>query len=139
MTFVKWDTLNEEDKAAYEQLNVIIKDKTVRVEAVNVGRLKPSEVLRKVNEGLNGGKNITQNLHVVLYKLFSVRPANGADDPFETYADFCLYDEPHKDYVYQEAWVNFLIHFMQTTELTPAKLREMLKNNEGLLINEHSM
>jgi len=138
VTFVKWDTLNEEDKAAYEQLNVIIKDKAVKIEAVNVGRLKPSEVVRKVNEGLNG-KSITQNLHVVLYKLFSVRPVNGAEDPFETYADFCLYDEPHNDYVYQEAWVNFIIHFMQTTDLEPSELRHKLKNSENLSISEHSM
>ena len=112
--FVRWDSLSDEDKEAYEKLNVIIKDKTVKIEAANVGRLKPSEVVKRVNEGLNG-KSITQNLHTTLYKLFEIRPANGSDEPFNTQAEFCLYDEPHNDYVYQDAWVTFLIHFMQTT------------------------
>ena len=126
--FVKWDSLSEEDRAAYEQLNVIIKDKTVRIEAANVGRLKPSEVVKKVNEGLNG-KSITQNLHTTLYKLFGIRPANGSEEPFDTQAEFCLYDETHNDYVYQDAWVIFLIHFIQTTELDASVLR--LKERDG--------
>lgn len=133
--FVKWDALSDEDRAAYEKLNVIIKDKTVKVEAANVGRLKPSEVVRKVNEGLNG-KSITQNLHTTLYKVFEIRPANGADDPFETEAEFCLYDEPHSDYVYQEAWVSFLIHFMQTTELSAPDLRKKERDGEKLLVEK---
>lgn len=136
--FVRWDALNDEDKAAYDQLTVIIKDKTVKIEAVNVGRLRPSEVIKKVNESLNG-KQITQNLHVVLYKLFGIRPPNGAEDPFDTQAELCLYDEPHNDYVYQDAWVDFLIHFMQTTEMTPDELRAKQRNGESLNISEYRM
>lgn len=135
VTFVKLDALSDEDKAAYEQLNVIIKDKTVRVEAANVRRLKPTEVIRQVNETLEG-MTITQPLHAVLYKLFNIRPANGADDPFETQADFCLYDEPHKDYVYQQAWVNFIIHFMRTSNLKPSQLRLKLNKGETLSIDD---
>ena len=66
-------------------------------------------------------------------------PVNGADDPNESFADFCIYDETHEDYVYDEAWVNFLIHFMQTTDLKPSDLRNKLKNGEKLLISDHSM
>lgn len=136
--FVRWDALSEEDKAAYEKLNVIIKDKTVKIEAANVGRLKPSEVVKKVNEGLNG-KSITQNLHTALYKLFGIRPANGSEDPFDTQAEFCLYDEPHNDYVYQDAWVSFLVHFMQTTELDAAELRKKERDGEKLDVDQHRM
>ncbi|MFK8068152.1 MAG: DUF3644 domain-containing protein [Gammaproteobacteria bacterium] len=134
--FVKWDTLSSEDKAAYEKLNVLIKDKTVKIEAVNVGRLKPSEVVKKVNEGLNG-KSLTQNLHATLYKLFEIRPANGSDDPFDTQAEFCLYDEPHNDYVYQDAWVSFLINFMQITELEASDLRQQERDGEKLNIDQY--
>ncbi len=91
-----------------------------------------------MNESLNG-KQITQNLHVVLYKLFGIRPPNGAEDPFDTQAELCLYDEPHNDYVYQDAWVDFLIHFMQTTEMTPAELRAKQRNGESLNISEYRM
>lgn len=136
--FVRWDQLSEEDKAAYDQLTVIIKDKTVKIEAANVGKLKPTEVVRRVNAGLNG-KLITSNLHVTLYKIFSARPPNGADDPFDTIAEFCLYDEVHNDYVYQDEWVNFLINFMQSTQLTPADIRRKERNGEKLSVDEHRM
>jgi hypothetical protein len=136
--FVRWDALSHEDKTAYEKLIVITKDKTVKIEAANVGRLKPAEVIKKVNEALNG-KTITQSLHVILYKLFAIRPANGADDPFETNTEFCLYDEAHNDYVYQEAWVSFVVHFMQTTDLEPKDLREKQRDGEVLRIDDYRM
>jgi len=134
--FVRWDELNDDDKAAYEQVAVIIKDKTVKIEGANVKRLKPSEVVNKVNEALVDD-TITQNLHVALYKIFSIRPQNGSDEPFDTNSEFCLYDETHSDYVYQDAWVDFVIHFMQTTQLTKAEMRTLAKNNEKLNVEEN--
>lgn len=134
--FVRWDELNEEDKSAYEQVAVIIKDKTVKIEGANVKRLKPMAVIGKVNEQLNGIA-ITSNLHVTLYKLFSIRPPNNAEDPFDTNTEFCLYDETHNDYVYQDAWVDFLINFMQTTLLTNAELRAKVAAGERLDIDEN--
>lgn len=134
--FVKWDELNDEDKAAYDQVAVIVKDKKVKIEAANVKRLKPGEVVQKVNANL-ANKPLTPNLHVVLYKLFKIRPPNGADDPFETLAEFCLYDETHNDYVYQDAWVDFLVHFFQTAELTPTALRKKARDGETLKIEDY--
>src|SRR5688500_10911015 len=125
--FVRWDELSDEDKAAYQQVAVIIKDKKVRIEAANVKRLKPGEVVLRVNSQL-AAKPLTPNLHVVLYKLFKIRPPNKADDPFDTLAEFCLYDETHNDYVYQDAWVDFLVHFLQTTDLTPSILRKKARD-----------
>ncbi|MDW7748706.1 DUF3644 domain-containing protein [Halomonas sp.] len=135
--FVRWDTLSAEDKEAYEQLTVIIKDKTVRVEAANVGRIKPKEVVRRVNERLQG-KSITQPLHTALYKIFDVRPTKGAEDPFETNTQYCIYDEPHNDYVYQDAWVEFLVHFMQTSGLEPKDLREKARTGQTLKIHDYA-
>ncbi len=134
--FVRWDELDEGDKAAYEQVAVLIKDKTVKVEGANIRRFKPGEVKDKVNTMLTGQK-LTQNLHVILYKVFSIRPPNGADDPFSTNAEFCLYDETHNDYVYQDAWVNFIVHFMQAGHFTPKQLRAMVKNDEKLNLAEY--
>lgn len=134
--FVKWDELSDDDKAAYDQISVIIKDKRVTVEGSNVKRIKPTEVVNRVNDTL-GDESLTLNLHVVLYKLFRVRPPNGADDPFDTNSEFCLYDEPHNDYVYQEAWVEYLVHFFQATELTPADLRKMGKQGERLDVEKY--
>jgi hypothetical protein len=134
--FVKWDELKEEDRAAYDQVAVIIKDKKVKIEAANVKRLKPGEVVQRVNANL-ADSPLTPNLHVVLYKLFKIRPPNGADDPFETVAEFCLYDETHNDYVYQDKWVEFVVHFFQTSELTPTVLRKKERDGETLKIEDY--
>lgn len=136
--FVKWDELNDQDRESYERVSVIIRDKKVRVEAANLGRLKPSVVVKKANEAL-GKKAITLNLHVVLYQLFKIRPVNGADDKFETNTEYCLYDETHSDYVYQEKWVEFLVHFMQNSGFEPVELRQKIKNGESLDIDQYKI
>jgi hypothetical protein len=134
--FVRWDELRQEDRVAYEQIAVIIKDKKIPVNAANVKRLKTGEVIKRINE-LLVGRTITQNGHAVLYKLFSIRPPNGSDDPFETNTEFCIYDETHNDYVYEDAWVNFLVHFLQATSLSMDHLRRMQKEGKTLSVAKH--
>ena len=127
--FVRWDALSEEDKAAYEKITVIVKDKKVKVEGANVRRLKPSEVVAQVNDKFKTFA-LTTNLHAVLYKLFRIRPENGAEEPFETNTKYCLYDEPHGDYVYQPEWVDFLVNYFQSSGLGPQEIRELLKDGK---------
>jgi hypothetical protein len=134
--FVRWDELNEKDREAYQQIAVIIKDKRVIVDAVNVKGLKPSDVWARVNKNLES-KIVTQNLHVTLYKLFNIRPSHGAVDPFDTNTEFCLYDETHNDYIYRDAWVDFLTHFFQTSGLSPSSLRDMQKNGSILKVDDY--
>lgn len=134
--FVKWNELSSEDQAAYHKIAVIVKDKRVAIQAANVRRLKPGEVVNKVNTLLNR-KVITLNLHVTIYKLFNIRPSFGAEDPFETNAEFCLYDETHKDYVYQDAWVDFLVHFFQLGYFTSKQLRPKQKKGEILNVDDY--
>lgn len=136
--FVKWDEFNDDDKEAYERVSVIIRDKKVKVEAANVGRLKPSAVVKKVNEKL-GRKAITLNLHVTLYQLFNIRPPNGADDKFDTNTEYCLYDETHNDYVYQENWVIFIVTFLEDCDFEPSDLRRKLKDKEYLNIEQYQV
>lgn len=134
--FIKWDEYSEKDRAACEQITVIVKDKKIKVNAANVKRLRAGEVVTSVN-GYQSRIPLTQNLHVALYKLFSVRPRCGSDDPFDTNTEFCLYDETHNDYVYEDAWVQFLAHFLQTTNLTPDQLRAMEREGRLLKVEEH--
>jgi hypothetical protein len=136
--FVKWDSLSADNKAAYEKISVFIKDKKVTVQGVNVKRFKPSEVVSKVNANIND-VSITSNLHVTLYKIFDVRPPNGADDPFDTKSVYCLYDETHGDYVYEQAWVDFLIHFMQRKAFTAAELRAKEKAGDKMDIKTYKI
>lgn len=133
--FVRWDALSDEDKAAYEQITVIVKDKKVKVEGANVSRLKPQEVVDGVNQQF-AGFAVTTNLHAVLYKLFRIRPPNGSDEPFETNTKYCLYDEPHNDYVYQPEWVDFIVNFLQVSGLQPSELRQRLKNEQFIECSE---
>lgn len=133
--FVRWDELSDDDKESCEKILSIIKEKKVFVEGTNIKRLKAGEVCKRVVEVLKT-VSFTQNLHVLLYKMFSIRPANGAEDPFETNTEFCLYDETHGDYVYEEAWVEFLIHFFQTNAYTAESLRLREKQNKKLNVED---
>jgi hypothetical protein len=134
--FVRWDLLSEEDRQAYDQIATIIKDKTVRVEAANVGRLKPSKVVEQVNNSLVE-RQISMNIHTALWQIFNIRPASGADDPFDTNTDFCHYDEPLGDYLYQESWVEFLVNLIQSERFTFEDILQMQRSGNKLDIKEY--
>lgn len=136
--FIRWDELSDDDKAAYEQIAAIVKDKKITISAANAKRLKPKQVVEHVNNQLTN-KVLTTNLHAVLYKLFRIRPPNEAEDPFDTIAEYCLYDETHGDYVYQNKWVEYLVHFLQTSNFTPKQLREKQRNGESLDVGEYEI
>ena len=111
--FVKFDELEEEDKHLYEQITVLVKDRKIKVEGANIGRLKPGQIIEKVNNHF-GVKRLSHPAHRYIYTVFVVRPAGGAEDPFDTNTDYCHYDETHNDYVFNEDWANFLIHLFQS-------------------------
>lgn len=136
--FVKWDELKEEDKSLYEQVAVIIKDKKVKVEGANIKRLKPGEVVDKVKERFTTWE-FKMHHHITLYKLFSIRPPNYSEDPFDTITEYCLYDETHNDYVYQDAWVEFLVHFLQSGRFSYEELRNKETIGEKLQIDSYKI
>jgi len=39
-------------------------------------------------------------------------------DPFETNTKYCHYDEAHKDYLFQQCWIDFLIANVSVGKLT---------------------
>ena len=51
--------------------------------------------------------------HERCWKRYGVRPANGSKTPAATQEKFCIYDEPHKDYLYTLAWIEHLVGKMQ--------------------------
>lgn len=129
-------SLDEADRAVYDQISVLIKDKKVKIEAANVGRLKPSEVVAKVKENYSNS-SLTINLHTCLCRLFSIRPISNAEDPFETNTEFCHYDEAHNDYVYQDSWVVFLTNLLQSGRVTPEQIRQAVKDREAWILDEY--
>jgi len=60
--------------------------------------------------------------HARAWRYYKVRPQAGAAHPERTKAKYCIWDEPHNDWVYTDAWITKL-----TTELRdPAKFEEVV-------------
>jgi hypothetical protein len=129
--FVRWSELSEEDKATYDQLVAIIKEKVVKKEAANAGKLKPGDVLEQVEARC--GVKINFTVHKCLYYVFSIRPISEKDrDPFDTDTTYCHYDEAHGDYIYQESWVDFIVNTLGSDKVTLEHIKECYKNRQRL-------
>ncbi len=123
--FVQWDKLSDEDKEKYQQqINAIIKEKVVKKEAVNVGKLKPSEVLASVKKQC--GIELNHYHHKCFYFVFSIRPIEIKTeniDPSKTNTKYCQYDELHGDYVFQKCWVDFLVKILSKKSVTKESIK----------------
>jgi hypothetical protein len=133
--FVKWDELSDEDKEAYEKITAIVKDRKVTIEAANVGKLKPGGVVSAVLE-MYPASNLNMYTHTALVKLFEIRPYDDEEDPFETDARYCQYDEVHNDYVYTEEWVALLVDLFQSGLITKDIINDSFKDEGQWEISE---
>ena len=133
--FVKWNELNDADKEAYKQVAVLIKDRVVRVEGANVERLKPGQIVNLVKAALPD-YGFNNSAHIALWKMFNIRPSSDSSDPFETNNEFCHYDQPHQDYVYEKCWADFIVHFLQTAGISKEKIIARLRQGEKFNIDE---
>lgn len=105
--FVNWNSLSDEDKDNYNKVTAIIKDKIIKQNVSNANMLKPIDVRNAVKE--KTGEEISQSNHTDLWKAFSVRPNTKSDAKFDTLTKYCVYDEPHNDYLYTSEWVDFIV------------------------------
>jgi hypothetical protein len=133
--FVKLDELKQEDKNLYSQITALVKDRKVKVEGVNVGKLKPSKIIERVNDCL-GKKLLTHSSHRYIYTVFQIRPSGDVDDPFYTNTRYCHYDETHNDYIYNEEWADFLIYLLQAGP-SIEEIKEKFKQGEFLEIKKY--
>lgn len=117
--FLNYDKLTPEQQEAVGKIPGLIKTKNVPV--VNIGLLKVKQVITAVQKGLGnptvkrGAKTIdkfNQITHRLCWARYDVRPKNGAPSPEKTDQRYCVYDKVHKDYLYTEGWVAFLIDKM---------------------------
>lgn len=67
---------------------------------------KPSDVVKEV---VKANKIFTMTDHTRAWKKHKVRPGNGAKKPDRTDKEFCIYHAAHRDYTYNQAWVDKLI------------------------------
>lgn len=51
-----------------------------------------------------------------MWKRLKVRPPEGANDPYQTKAKYCVYDEPFRAYLYTPAWVKRVVKEIGTVE-----------------------
>lgn len=132
--FVNWNSLTEEDRVNYQQICTIIKDRIVVQQVLNADLLKPGAVIQAV-EGKTGIK-ISQNDHSLLWKAFQVRPVSTAESKFDTVSKFCIYDEPHNDYLYTDEWVAFIVNLLEKHGFTKDNIR--IKCKQKLLFSDYA-
>lgn len=138
--FVNWNNLAADDKENYEKVTAIIKDKIVKKEVVNAGKLKAGDVLKEVNKRCAFSINYYD--HMCLYFIFSIRPTKkdaDAVEPFDTDTNYCHYDEPHGDYVYKEEWVDFIVNLTTINKLTRNEWRQLYRTNAKLKVTEYAV
>ena len=117
--FVNWNNLSSEDKENFEKVTTIIKDKVIKTEVLNHGKLKPGDVINQVKDSIS--VNLTHYDHKCLFYILSIRPCKEDRidfDPFDTNTKYCHYDEAHKDYLYQPVWATLLIRNINSGRLT---------------------
>ena len=131
--FVRED---EFDPGTLESITAIIKDRNISVEAKNVGRLLPGQVLKKVKEKIQIDFNFHD--HKYLYTIFSVRPPGNDPNPDKTNTEYCHYDFANNNYAYQDSWVDFIVKLYEKYGLTKEKIRQAYNADEKWDINKYS-
>ncbi|MDH3695440.1 MAG: hypothetical protein OER96_12815 [Gammaproteobacteria bacterium] len=114
--FVNWSSLSDEDREAFNKLGAIVKDKVVKHEVVNLGGLKPGQVIKMVEE--KSGVKLSFYDHNCLLTIFSVKPGKFSNkNPSETNTKYCHYDEVHGDYIYHESWVDCICEILKANKM----------------------
>ncbi|MCK4982091.1 MAG: DUF3644 domain-containing protein [Victivallaceae bacterium] len=126
--FVKWNELDDADKANYDKITTLIKDKIHYKETINPGKLKPGEIVDLVKDA---DLDFNHYNHKCFYSVFSIRPRdNNSDSPFDTNVKYCHYDSTHNDYVYQDQWADFIVNCLSENKTTLKEIKEKYDNNE---------
>lgn len=104
----------------------------------NLDKYSSGQVIKKVNNEVSIDFN--QYDHSCLYYLFSVHPYGYEKkniELYETNNNYCLYDEPHKDYVFYMSWIEFIIQLINSNKLAKNEWRSYFKKKVKLNIEEY--
>jgi hypothetical protein len=119
--FVQYDKLTEIQKSGVNRVAALVKNKFIQVAVSNMDKIKPSEVVKRVQAGLGNPKvlrngkekdKFNSDTHTRCWKKYEVRPINGSSEPELTVSEYCVYDSLNINYGYTEDWVDFLIEEM---------------------------
>jgi hypothetical protein len=134
--YVRWDSLNADDRENYQKLDAIVKDKVVKQPVINMGGMKPTKVLEFVKK--EAGVDITHFDHKCLLEIFKVRPDPTEDlDPFSTIPDYCMFDELHNDYVYFQAWGECIVNILNANKMNRHTWKQAQKHKRRYIIADY--
>ena len=110
--FVRVNEASPEELSRLQKLNVLIKEK--RIPIANLDLFKPGQAVAKINERCP--HRVSINAHADAWRHFNVRPPRGDPHPERCITEYCVYDEPHNDYLYTNAWVEKCINAFGSVE-----------------------
>jgi len=70
-------------------------------------RYKPGDVVRLVKKA--AAKPFSMSDHTAAWQKHKVRPPQGANAPDKTNREYCIYHPAHKDYTYNDKWIELLV------------------------------
>lgn len=74
------------------------------------------------------GNSISVTLHTAAWKFYDVRKQGKQAEGCNT--EYCQFDEAHQDYVYTQAWIDFLLDkFSDSVELVRVRNHQMIGGN----------
>jgi hypothetical protein len=129
MRFIREEEMTDAQREARDVVQTIVRSKTVGVQ--NKGRHKPARAAQLISDGL--GVKFTATSNAAAWRHYKVRPDRHAARPEMTDNRYCFYDEPHKDYLYTDAWVKKLVRdladpetFKRVTGKLPVRLHDAI-------------
>jgi Protein of unknown function (DUF3644) len=116
MTFVREDELTEEQRRTLRDMGregtVIVREQMRPVSGA--GHFKPKEVASLVQARIP--YKFSTNYVSRAWRALECRPPAGDAHPERTDERYCVYDQPHRDYVYTPAFVDKLVRETGTAE-----------------------
>ncbi|MFF8277808.1 DUF3644 domain-containing protein [Streptomyces lateritius] len=117
VNFVKLDDLTEDERRIMVEAGrkgaVITRDR--HVEVADLNRMRPTQVAARVEEQLPFRFSASRE-HVEMWKRLGIRPVKGSDNPYDTVARYCSYNEAFDQYVYTQAWIRKILKEIGTVE-----------------------
>lgn len=115
MTFIREDELTPDQRAAFEELGqrggVVVRERLRPVS--NLGLMKPAAACAAIEARIPFRFRASAEFPQAWKKL-ECRPSSRDPHPERTTEQYCLYDEPHGDYLYKQAFVDKVIRETQT-------------------------